>query len=453
VDPQEPEEGEEVDPTEILASIKEHIVSTDDFMPTKTLGRGAYGEVLLATHRRTNRQVAVKRFLLDELKGPLLMYFCREVLILQSCANFFLLPFLGFSATSPYVIVTEYITGGSLYESLQKKPGSPRLTADEKLVAALGIARGMMALHRENIIHRDLKSLNVLLDGDHLPKVCDFGIARFMGDSNPTVTKNVGTPHWMAPEMFVGDNYTLKVDVYAFAIVLWEMLTEKIPFNGKDAFQVAIAVATNGVRPELTPKTPDPMRRFLALCWHQSPEKRPAFPQIVLKLATGAISFTAAPRATLADFLRKYRFTPQEAKDMNSPTADWSEEFEEEFPTPPGCDLNQFVGGINVVDCANRPLNPTEEPAALSHERAPEVVKLVPVSAEVIRQNRAPEVDDKTPLRKHATPHTAKARPSDAAAWRPRARSPRPPPRRTYSCAASAASGRPRPCTTGTGRR
>jgi serine/threonine protein kinase len=78
------------------------------------------------------------------------------------------------------VIVTEFIPRGSLFDALHHAPGSPKLTPGSRLFIAFGMARGMMSLHRQQIVHRDLKSMNILLDEDLFSRIYDFGIARFL---------------------------------------------------------------------------------------------------------------------------------------------------------------------------------------------------------------------------------------------------------------------------------
>ncbi|EAX92134.1 TKL family protein kinase [Trichomonas vaginalis G3] len=264
----------------ILAPLEEYLVKLEDFTMDKRIGKGGYGEVWLATHNRTGQKCAVKKLFLEDLEGQNLNFFVREVTILASCHDFFLLPFIGFTDSCPFTIVTEFVPSGSLFEALHHKHGAPTLSASNKTLIAIGIAHGMIELHKQNIIHRDLKSLNILLDDRLLPKICDFGISRFGNQGDDTMTKEIGTPHWMAPEIFESNHYTEKVDVYAYGMILWEMLTESVPFRGRTAIQVATAVVTKNERPPIPSSCPGTLRKLIQLCWDRDPEKRPSFKQI-----------------------------------------------------------------------------------------------------------------------------------------------------------------------------
>jgi serine/threonine protein kinase len=361
---EEEEEDDGFCPAEVLGDLAGFVVSSADFEIHRRIGHGAHGEVFLAAHRATGKKVAVKRFLLKALHSTMLVYFCREVKILADCANFFLLPFLGFSVSAPYVIVTEFIARGSLYDALA---GRARLSADQRLVIALGIARGMAALHDMSVIHRDLKSLNILLDDEYLPRICDFGIARFLSDADATLTQRIGTPHWMAPEMFQEAHYTLKADVYSFAIILWELLTGTVPFKGRDALRVAIAVSQHGERPPLPPGVAQPLAALIAACWDALPENRPTFAQIVRKLSQKRVCFPGGSADALDAFLARFPFSRAEAARMAAPDGAWSAALEAAIPDAPGFSVEAHAvppGQRSPVERETVPLAPPSDDAA-----------------------------------------------------------------------------------------
>jgi serine/threonine protein kinase len=131
--------------------------------------------------------------------------------------------------TKPLSLVMEFVPRGNLFALLGD--GAVSLDWQQRLKIALGTVKGMAYLHEQDpiIVHRDLKSLNLLLTDDLDCKVTDFGLSRFKAESDERMTGQCGTYHWMAPEVINSENYTEKADVYSVAIILWEIYTRAIP--------------------------------------------------------------------------------------------------------------------------------------------------------------------------------------------------------------------------------
>jgi len=135
-------------------------------------------------------------------------------------------------------------------------------------------------LHGANVIHRDLKSRNLLIDKDWNIKVADFGLARAFDEQPGTMTA-CGTPTHAAPEVIKHLHYTCKADVYSFGICLWEMCVRQEPYESIPGFQVIVAVATKRMRPKI-PSTLDPRwASLIRRCWTEDPELRPDFQELV----------------------------------------------------------------------------------------------------------------------------------------------------------------------------
>jgi serine/threonine protein kinase len=199
--------------------------------------------------------------------------------------------FLGFTLDPPYSIIIPYAQNGSLYQFTKSHTTKPRLSPTQNTLIAIGVAYGMSRLHKANVIHRDLKSLNVLLDGRYLPFIADYGIARVVDDAHNLMTRDCGSSSWMAPEQMMSSTYDNKVDVYSYGCVLYEMLCHCLPWEGKSSGQIAASV-TSGQRPPL-PKAAaeEPVAKLIKKCWEQQPKHRPTFTELFKDMVHGKYWF------------------------------------------------------------------------------------------------------------------------------------------------------------------
>ena len=206
------------------------VLNHEDVRLGKEIGRGQSGSVHIGYIHRSNSnvasdnksntntdnneiEVAVKVLFRRALTPPELESFQREIYALSILVHPKLLKFYGYTEDPPFYIVTEYMPNGSVFTALRNTP--EKLTPTKRSLIALDVAKGIEFLHQRNIIHRDLKSLNVLLDSDYRAKICDFGMARL--NSKDPKTGLIGTVHWMAPEVLMSSpTYDSKVDVYSF---------------------------------------------------------------------------------------------------------------------------------------------------------------------------------------------------------------------------------------------
>ncbi|XP_050870271.1 uncharacterized protein LOC127073185 [Lathyrus oleraceus] len=255
----------------------------EDLTIREQIGQGCCGTVYHALWYGSD--VAVKVFSKQEYSDDVILSFRQEVSVMKRLRHPNILLFMG-AVTSPQrlCIVTEFLPRGSLCRLLHKT--TPKLDWRRRVHMALDIARGVNYLHHYNppIIHRDLKSSNLLVDKNWTVKVGDFGLSRLKHETYLTTKTGRGTPQWMAPEVLRNEPSDEKSDVYSFGVILWELATEKIPWDTLNSMQVIGAVGFMNQRPEI-PKEVDPgWASLIEICWHSDPTCRPTFPELLERL-------------------------------------------------------------------------------------------------------------------------------------------------------------------------
>ncbi|XP_042518671.1 protein STRUBBELIG-RECEPTOR FAMILY 5-like [Macadamia integrifolia] len=252
----------------------------EDLTIGEPIGQGSCGTVYHGLWYGSD--VAVKVFSKQEYSEEVILSFRQEVSLMKRLRHPNVLLFMG-AVTSPQrlCIVTEFLPRGSLFRLLQRN--TTKLDWRRRVHMALDIARGMNYLHHCNppIIHRDLKSSNLLVDRNWTAKVGDFGLSRLKHETYLTTKTGKGTPQWMAPEVLRNESTDEKSDVYSFGVILWELVTEKIPWENLNSMQVIGAVGFMNQRLEI-PKGLDPQwTSIIESCWHSDPHCRPTFQELL----------------------------------------------------------------------------------------------------------------------------------------------------------------------------
>jgi tRNA A-37 threonylcarbamoyl transferase component Bud32 len=243
------------------------------------IGVGAFGEVYKGKWNKLD--VAVKRLLVRVNNDDTINSFLKEVSMLSKLSHPNVVQLLGVSLTpNDMYILTEFLEHGSLFDYLHIRKN--KLTPALRKQVALDCARGMVYLHALNIVHRDLKTHNILLDANLKAKLCDFGMARIKAASN-TMT-NVGTAQYMSPETIQQDSFTEKSDVYSFGVILWEIWSERPPHYGKTPVKVIHDVTSGADSFPITDAWPHTVKSLIARCINKDPSNRPSFDQIVDEL-------------------------------------------------------------------------------------------------------------------------------------------------------------------------
>lgn len=170
---------------------------------------------------------------------------------------------------------------GNLSDVLTRQPN---LSWKIKIRMALDAAEGILYLHSQSpvIVHRDLKSLNLLVNNEYTVKVADFGLSKTT--SGRSLNSKVGSLNWCAPEILLKRMpYTPKSDVYSFGMVLFELITHHPPFQGLNPLQIVRAI-DHGELPEIPEDTMEELKELTEDCWKMEPEDRPNFEEIVARL-------------------------------------------------------------------------------------------------------------------------------------------------------------------------
>ncbi|RLN90293.1 hypothetical protein BBJ28_00025460 [Nothophytophthora sp. Chile5] len=258
----------------------------------KALSKGASGEVWVCEY--AGQKVAVKRLLqTKEQKAEDVQAFAEEIDLSASLQHPHIVAFIGvaWNSLNNLVLVLEFFPMGNLQTYLQKN--SDLLSwARDKIHMAVGVAQALEYLHLRNppLIHRDLKSNNILLTSKLEAKLIDFGVSRGLKEN--TMTAGVGTPYWTAPEILEGKRYTEQADIYSFGVVLSELDTCKIPYsdamttNGKKPkpFQILQDVMSGTLRPSFSSDCPPRIQRVGTACLDHDPARRPTATQLIQEL-------------------------------------------------------------------------------------------------------------------------------------------------------------------------
>uniref|UniRef100_A0A8B9XB95 Tyrosine-protein kinase n=1 Tax=Bos mutus grunniens TaxID=30521 RepID=A0A8B9XB95_BOSMU len=243
----------------------------------KELGSGQFGVVHLGKWKG-KYDVAVKMIKEGSMSED---EFFQEAQTMTKLNHPKLVKFYGVcSKRYPIYIVTEYITNGCLLSYL--KSHGKRLEPSQLLEMCYDVCEGMAFLESHQFIHRDLAARNCLVDSDLSVKVSDFGMTRYVLDDQ--YVSSVGTKFpvkWSAPEVFHYFKYSSKSDVWAFGILMWEVFSlGKQPYDLYDNSQVVVKVSQGHrlYRPQLASDT---VYHIMYSCWHELPEKRPTFQQLL----------------------------------------------------------------------------------------------------------------------------------------------------------------------------
>lgn len=265
---------------EVIEKLKTICTDAD---PTKLyrdfvkIGAGASGGVYTAYEVGSNMSVAIKQMNLEQ--QPKKDLIINEILVMKESKHKNIVNYIdSFLHKGDLWVTMEYMEGGSLTDVVTCNVMSePQIAAVCKEVL-----EGLRHLHANSVIHRDIKSDNVLLSMHGDIKLTDFGFCAQIGESQAKRTTMVGTPYWMAPEVVTRKEYGPKVDIWSLGIMAIEMLEGEPPYLNENPLRALYLIATNG-----TPKIPDSdkttstFRDFLRTCLDVDAERRPDATQLM----------------------------------------------------------------------------------------------------------------------------------------------------------------------------
>eukprot|EP01114_Cavostelium_apophysatum_P012082 TRINITY_DN2680_c0_g1_i2.p1 TRINITY_DN2680_c0_g1~~TRINITY_DN2680_c0_g1_i2.p1 ORF type:complete len:334 (-),score=76.92 TRINITY_DN2680_c0_g1_i2:726-1727(-) len=262
----------EIDPTEVEKA--------------GVLGDGSFGTVYAGKCRQ--KDVAVKVLLKQDFDEKTLQAFRHEVDLMSKIFHPNINLFMGACTTPGKMMIVTELMRGDLESILLEEQANLSLLTRMKL--AKDAALGILWLHSSNpqIIHRDLKASNLLVDDNLTCKICDFGLSQLKPRGKNLIDGSEGakgTPLWMAPEVMMGESFNEKADVYSFGLILWFLLVKKEPYEEYEDLDVfSRAVCLQHVRPKIPDNCDPGLRDLITRCWHPNPAVRPSFSEIVTKL-------------------------------------------------------------------------------------------------------------------------------------------------------------------------
>lgn len=273
----------------IFPNLVPHRLDESEVLLTRKVSTGAFGAVWLGHYR--GQPVAVKRMVEGEEESEA---FAHEISTMVRLSHPKIVRFVGCTWTSSKDLsaVTEFMDGGDV-RSLLENRRVDLSWQKEKISIAIDIAEGLTYLHTLHppVIHRDLKSSNVMLNKEMVAKLSDFGLSRNL-TFEQTQTAGVGTVRWTAPEVMLGESYSERADIYSFGVVLSELDTREIPFeersskNGSGTPDMAIVmkVVRGELRPSFKPECPSVILEIAHACIQFDPALRPSAAEVHQRL-------------------------------------------------------------------------------------------------------------------------------------------------------------------------
>ncbi|KAG0713065.1 Serine/threonine-protein kinase Nek8 [Chionoecetes opilio] len=253
----------------------------DDYKLVQSIGRGAYGYVYLYRRLSDGRLVVIKQLPMESISPEECEVTKNEVRVLSMLQHPNIIEYYdNYLDVNTMMIMMEYAPGGNLYDYLRSRGEGNLLQEEDVLHLFSQLVLGMQHIHESNILHRDIKSNNILLDKSHrIVKIGDFGISKILSSKSKAHTV-VGTPCYLSPELCQEKPYNQKSDVWALGCVLYEMLTLRRAFEAETLPALIMKIMRGIISPIHAHYTQE-MRGFLQLLLHMDPAQRPTIAQVL----------------------------------------------------------------------------------------------------------------------------------------------------------------------------
>ncbi|KAK6993721.1 serine/threonine-protein kinase Nek4 [Biomphalaria glabrata] len=253
----------------------------EDFQHIKIIGKGSYGEVWLARHKKDKKQYVLKKMNLGKASKRERKSAEQEAKLLSTLKHPNIVSYKdSFESDNGFLyIAMQYCEGGDLYARLKEQHSVP---LEERQVVEwfVQIAMALQYMHERHILHRDLKTQNIFLTKNKIIKVGDLGIARVLDNASDMATTLIGTPYYMSPELFSNKPYNDKSDVWALGCCVYEMTTLKHAFNAKDMNSLVYKIL-KGKTPPMPRQYSEDLLSLMRSMLHQNPDKRPTVNRIL----------------------------------------------------------------------------------------------------------------------------------------------------------------------------
>jgi mitogen-activated protein kinase kinase kinase len=286
------EDGEEEDQA-LTSFLKGNSFDKANWMKGDLIGEGSFGSVYLALHAVTGELMAVKQVELpnvakgtesDKKKTAMIAALKQEITLLQGLRHDHIVQYLGTSSDEEHLnIFLEYVPGGSIAGMLKQYN-----TFQEPLVRNFTrqILEGLSYLHSRNIIHRDIKGANILVDNRGAVKISDFGVSKKtnfngMNLAPGTRTSLQGSVFWMAPEVVRQSGQSIKSDIWSVGCLVVEMFTGSRPFPSMTTLQTLFAVGSNNEKPSIPEHASEDAKRFMGKTFEADHERRPGADELL----------------------------------------------------------------------------------------------------------------------------------------------------------------------------